>query len=48
MSWWRATVLLGRTVDLASALEIVTAMKRDAIRRRAAAARWLAIASAAA
>jgi hypothetical protein len=35
-------------VGLASALEMVTATKRDAVRRRAAAARWFAIASAAA
>ena len=40
--------MLGRTMGLASALEMATATKRDAIRRRAAAARWFAIASAAA
>ena len=40
--------MLGRTLGLASAPEMATATKRDAIRRRAAVARWFAIASAAA
>jgi hypothetical protein len=44
----RAAVLLGCTVGLASALERATATRRDAITRRVAAARWFAIASAAA
>ena len=47
-SWRSAAILLGRIVGLALALEMVTATKRDAIRRRIVAAWWFAITSAAA